>query len=426
MTSRWAGILQVGAVAMVALLTACGGSSAGSGSQGKVTITFLDWESTDTTEKPWIDALVTHFMDENPNITVKVEGIAVSDHLHQIITECSASSCPDIAETQENDIASLASAKVLQDVSGYDPSFIAKLPAGSVNLAKYQGTLYGITWSASPIGFWYNKALMQQVGLDPTKPPTSLADMESMIATAKAKNPNIIGLGIDTTLRDIAVDATWPFMHSYGAEPIKNGKADADTPEMRAYLSWIRDMVAKGYTLPGKKFGDFRTYAAQGRQLFMEDGPYFKGLVQGLNKNLTDQQFYDTWGVTGIPGGPANGPSAGPSDHQTVIFKSSKNKSAAFKFAEYLASDPYAIMQYTVKLGVLPPVSGLEQQVPALNNPASTEFIKLAGMQVVPPYGPNYENAVQIITSEVQRAYATKDSVDSISQDMQTKLKPLY
>ena len=257
-------------------------------------------------------------------------------------------------------------------------------------------------------------------------------DLVQAIDLAYALQPDVLLLdlaapsGIDTTLRDIGVDAEWPYMHAFGAEPIKNGKPDADTPQMRAYLEWVRVLIKNGYTLPGKKMGQFRIFAAQGRLLFLEDGPYFKSVVQGMNTALTDEKLYASWGVTAIPGGPASGPSAGSSDHQTVTFASSKNKAAALKFMRYLVADEYAIKNFLIRNGDLPAVQGIERKIPELNNPIALGFFKIGSLVVAPPYGPKYEEAYPPIMSNVQRAYSTNDPVAEIARAMQAQLLDVF
>ncbi len=392
----------------------------------QVTIRFVNWESSDRVEKPWVDDIEAYFMKNNPGIRIQDEPVDFSGHVHELVTRCSAGDCPDVAEAQGNDVANLASAKLLQSLEGYDKAFMDTLYPATVNLVKFNGVIYGMPWSFDPLGLLYNKELMKKVGLDPNSPPKTTAEALRAIAIAKQQNPDVVGLGIDTTLRDFGVDAGWPYMHAFGAEPIKNGKPDADTPQMRAYLEWIRSLVKNGYTLPGKKMGEFRALAAQGRQLFMEDGPFFKSVVQGMNKELTDERMYATWGVAPIPGGPANGPSAGSSNHQTMLFANSKNKEAALKFMRFLVSDEYAVRNFLIHVGDLPAVQGMERKVPDYNNPFSLGFLAIGKLVVIPPYGPKYAEAYPPIMSNIQRAYSTNDPVADIARDMQAQLLKVY
>jgi ABC-type glycerol-3-phosphate transport system substrate-binding protein len=146
----------------------------------------------------------------------------------------------------------------------------------------------------------------------------------------------------------------------------------------------------------------------------------------GMNKELTDDRLSAAWGVGAIPGGPANGPSAGSSDHQTVVFGSSKNKPAALKFMRYLASDEYAIKNFLLRNGDLPAVQGLERKIPELNNPITLGFVKIGALVITPPYGPKYEEAYPPIMSNIQRTYSTSDPVADIARAMQTQLLQVY
>jgi multiple sugar transport system substrate-binding protein len=419
----WRGVTAAAALAAGLAMVGAGPSTFAA---GETTIRFVNWESSDHTEKPWVDDIEARFMKDNPGIRIQDEPVDFSGHLHQLVTECAAGNCPDVAEAQGNDIASLASAKLLQSLDGYDSAFFASLHPATVSRVKFNQMLFGMPWGFDPIGLLYNKELMKKAGLDPNAPPKTIAEAMRAIATAKQHDSSIVGIGIDTTLRDFGLDAEWPYMHAFGAEPIKNGKPDADTAQMRAYLEWVRVLVKNGYTLPGKKMGEFRIFAAQGRLLFLEDGPYFKSVVQGMNKELTDDRLSAAWGVGAIPGGPANGPSAGSSDHQTVVFGSSKNKPAALKFMRYLASDEYAIKNFLLRNGDLPAVQGLERKIPELNNPITLGFVKIGALVITPPYGPKYEEAYPPIMSNIQRTYSTSDPVADIARAMQTQLLQVY
>jgi multiple sugar transport system substrate-binding protein len=389
-------------------------------------IRFVNWESSDHTEKPWVDDIEAKFMKDNPGVRIQDEPADFSGHLHELVTQCAAGNCPDVAEAQGNDIASLASAKLLQSLDTYDNAFFNSLQPSTVARVRFNGVRYGMPWAFDPIGWVYNKDLMKRVGLDPNTPPKTIAEAMRDIATAKQYDPNLIGLGIDTTLRDFGLDAEWPYMHAFGAEPIKAGKPNADTPQMRAYLEWVRTLIKNRDTLPGKKMGEFRIFSAQGHLLFLEDGPYFKSVVQGQNKDLTDDKLYATYGVAPIPGGPANGPSAGSSDHQVVVFASSKNQAMAIKFMRYLTADEYAMRTFTIRNGDLPAVQGMESKIPQLNNPITLGFIRIGSLVVTPPYGPKYEEAYPPIMSNVQRTYSTTDPIADIARSMQAGLLQVY
>lgn len=412
------------------LLAACGGGSS-SGNQASsnqpVTITFANWASAEPATTPAMLKIISDFEAANPNIHVKNDPIAVSDILHQTEIQCNAGDCPDVAEVQGNFIPTLASSQLLQPLESYAGGFTGQLYPQSVNVAKYQGKLYGIPWIEAPLALWYNRDLLKQAGLDPN-PPQTVDEMTRDMETVKQKVPNVVGLGLDTTNRDIGLDQEWAWMLAFGANPLKNGKANADTPQMKSYLTWIRTMVKDGLTLPNKKYGEFRPIGAQGRLLFGYDGPYLKGVIQNLNSKITDDQFYASWGLAPTPAGADGKHYDVSSGHQLAMFKSSKAKDAAFKFMKYLSSSPDGIGQYIIPAEkAIPPDTSAVKDYPQLNNPITNAYVKdVIPHLVTPPYGPKYEQAVSVIMPQVQRAFATSDSVDSIAQTMQQQLAAIY
>jgi multiple sugar transport system substrate-binding protein len=425
--SSWAA-LALGAI----VVSACGGTSnAPPPSSQKATITFAQFESSGSDLKDQYAAMISDFEQKNPNITVNLQAIPIDDYDHQIITECAGGNCPDVSIAIGNDIALLTEAHLTVDLSSYAKSLIPTFAAGAVKAAQYNGKQYAIPWAAADIVMIYNRDIMTKVGLDPTKPPTSITEMMNDIATAQSKIPGVVGLGIDTSKRTISLDFQLPFLNAFGAIPIKDGKPNANTPQMVAYLDWIRSIMGKHQSLPGKNLGGFRALDAQGNVLFAEDGPWFKAVLQAQNKQ-TDQQLYATWGFAAIPGSAAPGVTDGAShpgvtvggDHQLVMMAPSQNKEAAWTFMKYLASDPVAIAQYDVSGGQgIPPTGKI---VTGMDPNATTAFLDLYKLAIVPPYGPHYAAAGIAFATNIQKAYSTSESSSQIAQEMQQDMTTAF
>ena len=425
--STWAA-LALGAI----IVSACGASSTSSPpTNQKATITFAQFESSGSDLKDQYAAMIADFEQKNPNITVNLQAIPIDDYDHQLITECAGGNCPDVSIAIGNDIALLTEAHLTVDLSSYAKDLIPTFASGPVKAAQYNGKQYAIPWAAADIVMIYNRDIMTKVGLDPTKPPTSISEMMSDIATAQSKIPGVVGLGIDTSKRTISLDFQLPFLNAFGANPIKNGKPDANTPQMVAYLDWIRKIMGSHQSLPGKNLGGFRALDAQGNVLFAEDGPWFKAVLQAQNK-LTDQQLYATWGFAAIPGSPAPGVTDGANhpgvtvggDHQLVMMAPSPNKQAAWTFMKYLASDPVAIAQYDVSGGQGIPATG--KIVQGMDQNATKAFLDLYKLAIVPPYGPHYAAAGLAFATNIQKAYSTSESSSQIAQEMQQDMTTAF
>jgi raffinose/stachyose/melibiose transport system substrate-binding protein len=91
------------------------------------------------------------------------------------------------------------------DISSYleaDPAWRDSFAPGALGVYSYQGKNYGVPWDMGMVGFWYNKALFAQAGID-TPPATWVEFLEDVQALKDAGiTPISIGEG-----------DKWPGMH---------------------------------------------------------------------------------------------------------------------------------------------------------------------------------------------------------------------
>lgn len=393
---------------------------------GPVTITFANWAAAETATRDHIAQTIADFEKANPGITVNSTPIAFSDIGHQLLLQNTSGNAPDVAEIAGNDTAALAEANALQPLDGVlSKSFVDSLQPAEKSLGQYQGHLEAVPWTVAPFALWYNRSLMTKAGLDPERPPKTLDDLLTAMAAVKSKLPGVIPLGFDTTNRTFGLDVNWPLMQDFDANPFSGGKATADSPAMTRYLQFLRTVGQNGYTVPNQKIGYFRPLSAQDKVAFQFDGPYLQGVIQSTN-HQSDADFYKTWGVATLPAGSSGKHFSMPTDHQLVLFKSSRNKAAAAKFVEWLAGSKDAISGYTIKYeSSLPPVKNAVSLFPdELNTPVFKAFEDQVIPAVVrPAWGSAYTSGYSVVMAGVQSAIAGSQPITQIQSDMQTQLK---
>jgi len=214
-----------------------------------------------------------------------------------------------------------------------------------------------------------------------------------------------------------------------GVPPVDaQGKISINTPGMKAYGEWIRAQVKEGNTLPGKKFGEFRPMMAQNQLLFGFDLTATKGIMQSLNKSLTDQQIFDTWGMAPYPAGKNGINYSADANHVLVIFKGSNHKQAAMKLAEFLVNSDEAIKNYILPVGYAPMTKSAIQRVPEISkNPIVKAFQeKVLPTVVALPYGPNYNAMSDVIMSSVQEMITTDKPIADILSNAESRLKQIF
>jgi len=182
-------------------LTSCGGGGGGGGGgqQGagdggkeytgpKVELQF--WNGFTGGDGPFMRDLAKKFSDENDNIDVKMTTVEWGDYYQKVPSAVASGKGPDLGIMHVDQLATNAARNVvlpLDDVaSALDLNKDDFL--GTVwEAGEYKGKRYGIPLDVHPLGFYYNKTLMQRAGLDPEKPPQTREEYMAALNALKAK-----------------------------------------------------------------------------------------------------------------------------------------------------------------------------------------------------------------------------------------------
>jgi multiple sugar transport system substrate-binding protein len=416
--------------ALVLAVGGCGGDDDGSGEEadGTTTLTFANWASAEDATRDGMLKLIDEFEQANPDIKIKSESVPFSDIGQNLVLRVNSGNPPDVAQISGNDTFSVAATgglaaldDPLRDVKG------SLIPA-DVEMGTIEGKWVAMPWKDSPQGFFYNKKLMREAGLNPDRPPQTLEELDRAMSQIKSSLPDdVIPLGTDTTNRTFGLASQWPWMLAYGAQPFEGSTATADTPEMRSYLEWISGLVKNDYTLPNRRIGDFRPLAAQDQVVFVVDQPVLKGVVQATN-DMSDEEFYDTWGVATLPQGPSGESYSIPFGHQLVLFNKAADDGkadAAATFMEYLATDPKAVTEYTIGVEAsLPPIAEPSPDVQkALDTPMFKAFQEdILPTSTLPAYGQAFSQGSTPVMAGVQTSFSN-EPIDSVATQMQAQLE---
>jgi multiple sugar transport system substrate-binding protein len=392
----------------------------------KVEVTFANWAAAEGTTKPAIDQVIADFEKAHPDIHIKSEAISFSEIARQLALRVKSGNPPDVAQLAGNDTFVIAATGRLEPLSTYiGDDLKTRLKTYAISGLQYEGKLIALPWTLAPAGFWYNKAIMTKAGLDPGKPPRTLDELSTAMAAIKKSQPDVIPLALDTTNRPFSLQSNWPWMTTFGAAPTGGEKGRADSPEMKRYLAWMRDLAKNGYIDPGRKIGEFRPLAAQDKVAFVWDQVLLQGVIQNANK-MPDADFYRHWGVTTQPAGPSGKSYSFEGGHQLVMFADSKQKKAAWMFIEYLAASADAIKVYTLGPGSsLPPLTAAPSPELAakMDTPIYRSFTaSIVPTLVTPPYGPSFASASSAVMAGVQQAVTGSDPIDQIAHSIQQEL----
>ena len=168
------------------ILAACGGGNSNSNS---TTLSYANWASAESATKTQIDNAIQDFQTQN---NVKINNIAIpfDQMLQQLETMTNGGNPPDVMELSGNWPYALGGGGALQPLNSYIGSWRNDAFTNSFEVGTYKGNVYAVPFSISPHGFWYSKDLMSQAGLDPAKPPTTMDELDSQMATLRSKLPS--------------------------------------------------------------------------------------------------------------------------------------------------------------------------------------------------------------------------------------------
>lgn len=305
-------------------LSACGGGSSsvpgrssatgGGGATGydgpKVTLQF--WNGFTGGDGPFMKKLVDEFNGEHENIAVTMNTMQWADYYAKLPSAVSAGKGPEIAIMHVDSVATNAARRVIQPLDDVASALklteadFAKVPWDA---GVYQDQRFSIPLDVHPLGFFYNKDVMEKGGLDPEKPPTDAESYMSALESMKSKGlqghwaspfPFTGGL----TVQSLVYQFGGSMFAEDGSEVLWADEAGVEA------LTWFSKLVTDGHS-PGKIAQDADIVALEnGKTAFNWNGIWTINTL----KEKKDLQ----WGVAALPniGGQA---AAWAGSHQFVL-----------------------------------------------------------------------------------------------------------
>lgn len=179
----------------------------------------IDWwhiQNNDPGKADW-QAMADAYMAEHPNVTINITVMENEAFKAAIQTNIQSGDVPDLFQSWGGGgLREQVAAGVVRDITAEAAPFIGDLGEGAVKLYQVDGAQYGVPFNAGMVGFWYNKDLFTQAGID--APPTT---WDELLAD--------IGLLKDAGITPIAVGAgdKWPAHFWYSYLMVRLGGADA-------------------------------------------------------------------------------------------------------------------------------------------------------------------------------------------------------
>jgi len=221
--------------------------------------------------------------------------------------------------------------------------FARSLSKGHTQLATYQGKQYAVPFSAESSFLLYNKGLFKQAGLDPTKPPTNWAELESASKKITALGNGVKGFYFSGACGGCNIFTFTPLIWASGGDVLTpDGKAATlDTPAVKKALSLYRRLWEAGQMPSGAKNDSGANFIAAfftGKIGMTGSGAFSIGL---LKKEHPEIDF----GVTYLPGEKGGWSSFSGGD-SIGIPAGSKHAKEAWEFIKWCLTEEVQVEQF--------------------------------------------------------------------------------
>src|SRR6266545_8343232 len=401
---------------LVLALAACSQGSAtkqADAPAGKTAIRYMNFSANDGHEKD-LAAIVQAFQAANPDITVQVETVPYDNYFTKLQTAVAGGTAADSFELNYENFVSYAKNGSLAELAGVDAATYKKSLLEAFNDG---GKQYGLPESFSNVVLFYNRSLFAKAGIAAPTSSWTWADEQAAAAKLTNKAGKVWG-----DFQPVTFHEFYKALAQTGGTFLSDDRTQAtfSSPEGVRAAKWL--IGKSGKTMPTEADGagtpDFDSKLFKSGKLAM----WHSGVW--MFSGLADAKF--DWDIAVEPGDTTK--ASAMFTNGLVVSSASKNKEAAQKWIDFLASSDATTTARLASSWELPPLadesklaSYLQQKKPA-NRKAVFESLEAT---VLPPVIERQQEMQDIVTAELTSAAAGRKPVEKALADAQSKVNAL-
>lgn len=253
------------------------------------TLTVWHYDTNGTLVKP----LAALFNKTFPKITVQNTYIEFSELSKKLIAAVAAKTGPDVIIYGGSDLVQMYKTGTLKSLQPYWNKYSEKDQFNDSLITKFNGEIYGVKPYVNLVALWYNKDIIDAVGV---QPPKTFDEVTPALAKVSAAGRKRVPLVLTGQPSDQGAWTAWPWLSGYGFS--------YDNPEPAAAesaLSLLSGWASKGY-LPKEAVtwgqGEAWQRFTVGDVAFMQNGNW------NLGPAKKEAKF--KYGIVTVPTGPKN------------------------------------------------------------------------------------------------------------------------
>jgi multiple sugar transport system substrate-binding protein len=368
------------------------------------------WERSGGNAK-MVDTLVAMWNEKNPDRKINLTYIPHAEMVAKLAQAIASGEVPDLMGMDLIYAPQFEKAGQLVDITDKvkDWPELKTASPGHMTVATYHGRIYGVPLYADVSALFYNIDLFEKAGLDPKKPPTSLAELRQDADKITALGGDVKGYFLPGSCAGCNIFTVGPLLWASGIkiEAIGPGDEPLVGDKLPEVLQWLRDMAKSGNIHEDARSENGETFAK--RFGAGNIGPNMK------------------FGITLLPGLEPGSKASFIGGDLVVVPKGSKRVDDAVDFMKFLLSDEVQVEGYAKLLNLTtrsdmtdnqyfkaePLVQDVAKALAVGQTPYTLTFFE----QINSPQGPWLQM--------LQRVYYTDDPIDQIIADAKEQMKAI-
>ena len=371
-----------------------------------------------------VDKLVEMWNAANPDRKINLTYIPHAEMVAKLAQAIASGDVPDLMGMDLIYAPQFEKAGQLVDITDKikDWPELKTASPGHMTVATYEGRLYGVPLYADVSALFYNKDLFEKAGLDPNKPPTSLAEIREYADKITAIGGDVKGYFLPGSCAGCNIFTVGPLLWASGVKIETAGPGDEPLvgDNLKPVLEWLRSMAKSGNVHDDARAENGETFAKRfgaGNLGMMGTGNFNITLARDQNPNIK-------FGISLLPGIEPGKYASFIGGDLVVIPKGSTRVDDAVDFMKFLLSDEIQVEGYAKLLNLTTrsdmtdnqyfKAEPLVQDVAKALSVGQTPYTLTFFEQINSPQGPWLQM--------LQRVYYTDDPIDQIIADAKDQM----
>lgn len=405
------------AMSLLLLIAACSssstssndnGSSDSNSNEGKVQITWWDYNAPEATQQA-INDIIAAYEKENPNVDIVRTYVPFADLKNKLLMGTAAGELPDIVAIDNPDHQAFSAAGVFADITKEVEEWgeADQYFEGPMSSTMYDGKNYGIPNSSNNLALYYNADMLKEAGIEP---PQNWDEL--MVAAEKLTKEGVYGIAVSAIKTEQGTFQFLPFVWQQGSD-LDNFNSQGTIDAINLW----KELVDKGYMSKEVIAQDQEATAVQfatGKVAMMVNGTW--------QIPFLEKEAKVNWSVTTLPAGKEGSTILG--GENWAITESSKNKEIAWDIVKFIQKEEH-LKNYLQTAGRLPSRKDVIQDPFWQNDEHLKTFADAMEVAKARAYGPDYPKISETVQEMIQQVLTGAKSSEDAVKEADEKIKPL-